>query len=206
MFKPLKRAWQRYLEALPRREEEPAPVSDAAILREMNPPLPPEQQAAFVELVALLTAHLPADVADKHRRSLRARLRRGGTPGQALCRWIAAHHGPKARNLGLLCVDWKAREELAWQAERIARCHGLAPAWAYDWRADSTWEAEFQRRGDQPVSAPLRGLALTLRAQGRVLLVLEDDDAVCACTVALADEAAARLLCGQLKISLAPEA
>ena len=206
MFSGIKRAWQRYLDSLPRREEEPPPVSDAAILREMNPALPPEQQAAFAQLVALLTAHLPPEVADKHRSSLQARLRRGGTAVQALGKWVAANHGPKARNLGLLCVDWKAREEIAWQADRIAKCHGLALAWACDWQADTTWEAECQRRGDQPVSAPLRSLAQALRAQGRVLLVFDDDDNVCACTVALADEAAARGWCAQLTITLAPEA
>jgi len=75
------------------------PVFDAAILREMNPPLPLEQQAAFAELVALVTTHLPADLADKHRRSLRTRVRRGDTAGQVPCKWIAAHHGPKVRSL-----------------------------------------------------------------------------------------------------------
>lgn len=205
MFNPLKRAWQRYLDALPRREDEPPPVSDAAILREMNPPLPPAEQAAFAQLVALITTHLPPDEADKHRSSLQNRLRRGGTAVQALGRWVATHHGPKARNLGLLCVDWKAREEIPWQAERMAKCHGLVLGWAYDWRSDTTWEAECQRRGDQPVSAPLRSLALALRAQGRVLLVFDHDDSVCACTVALSDEAPARALCLQLGVTLAPE-
>ena len=81
----LRQAWRRYLDSLPQ-DDEPPPVSDAAILREMHPPHPAEVQQAFTDLAALVTAHLPLDVADKAAANLVRRLRPGVTPLAALSR------------------------------------------------------------------------------------------------------------------------
>ena len=182
MFTALRQAWRRYLDSLPR-DDEPPPLSDAEIQRAMHPPHSDDVQQAFAELAALGTAHLPAEVAAKAAANLVRRLKPGVTPTSALVAWARAHHGPKQRNLGLLVVDWKAREELAWQAERIAKAHGVAADWAYDWRTDISWEG-WEARGDLPVSAPLRSLAEHLQHQGLELLVVVEDDTVAALAVA----------------------
>lgn len=44
MLAALRRAWKRYLASIPRAAEEPRPLSDAAILREMQPRLSQEMQ------------------------------------------------------------------------------------------------------------------------------------------------------------------
>ena len=187
MFAALRQAWRRYLDSLPRDDEPPA-VSDAAIRREMHPPHPAEVQQALADLATLVTAHLPPEVAAKAAANLVRRLKPGVTPQAALVAWARAHHGPKQRNLGLLVVDWKAREELAWQAERIAKAHGVAADWAYDWRTDAGWEG-WEARGDLPVSAPLRSLAAHLQQRGLALRVVVDDDTAAAFAVKAADAA-----------------
>lgn len=203
MFTALRQAWRRYLDSLPR-DEEPPPVSDAAIRREMHPPHPVAVQQAFADLATLVTAHLPPEVAAKAAANLVRRLKPGVTPQAALVAWIRAHHGPKQRNLGLLLVDWKAREELAWQAERIAKAHGVAADWAYDWRTDTTWEG-WEARGEQPVSAPLRSLHAHLLTKGLALQVVLDDDAVAALAVAADQAPVLQRLCARLSLE-APSA
>ena len=182
MFTALRQAWRRYLDSLPR-DDEPPPLSDAAILRDMHPPHAAEVRQAFAELAALVTAHLPPDVAGKAAAKLLRRLKPGVSPQAALVGWAAAHHGPKRRNLGLLAVDWKAREELQWQADRIAKAHGLAPGWTCDWQTDTTWQG-WETRNQQPVTAPLRALADHLAPRGLRLLVVGHDDTVAALAVA----------------------
>jgi hypothetical protein len=199
MFTALRQAWRRYLDSLPQ-DDEPPPVSDAAILREMHPPHPAEVQQAFTDLAALVTAHLPLDVADKAAANLVRRLKPGITPLAALVAWARAHHGPKQRNLGLLVVDWKAREEIAWQAERIAKAHGVAPGWSHDWRTDTTWEG-WEARGELPVSTPLRDLAAHLRQHGLALRVVAEDDTVAALAVANHRSDDLQRLCALLSIN-----
>lgn len=204
MFAPLRQAWRRYLDSLPR-DDEPPPLSDAAILRDMHPPHPAAVQQAFADLAALVTTHLPPEVAAKAGANLVRRLRPGVSPLSALVAWVRAHHGPKARNLGLLAVDWKAREELQWQADRIAKAHGVAPGWAHDWQTDTSlqgWEA----RNEQPVAAPLRHLATHLAAQGLALLVVAEDDTVAALAVPAASAGRLQQLCTTLAIPFGPGA
>jgi hypothetical protein len=202
MFTALRQAWRRYLDSLPR-DDEPTPLSDAAILRAMHPPHPADVQQAFAELAALVTAHLPPEVAAKAAANLGRRLKLGVTPQTALVAWVRAHHGPKQRNLGLLLVDWKAREEIAWQAERIAKAHGVVADWAHDWRTDIRWEG-WEARGELPVSAPLRSLPEHLQHQGLDLLVVVDDDTVAALAVAHRGVGQLRRLCTALAIQRSP--
>ena len=202
MFSALRQAWRRYLDSLPR-DDEPPPLSDAAIRREMHPPHPAEVQQAFADLAALVTAHLPAEVAAKAAANLVRWLKPGVAPQAALVAWARAHHGLKQRNLGLLLIDWKAREEIAWQAERIAKAHGVAGDWAYDWRTDTSWDG-WEARGELPVSAPLRSLAEHLQHQGLELLVVVDDDTVTALAVANGGAGRLRQLCTALAIQCGP--
>ncbi len=199
MFTALRQAWRRYLDSLPR-DDEPPPLSDAAILRAMHPPHSAAVQQAFVDLAALVTAHLPPEVAGKAASNLVRRLKPGVSPLTALVAWVRAHHGPKARNLGLLAVDWKAREELQWQSDRIAKAHGLAPGWACDWQSDTSWQG-WEARNEQPVSAALRSLAAHLATQGLQLLVVGEDDTVVALAVAASRAAELEHLCQALSIA-----
>ena len=200
----MRRAWRRYLDSLPR-DDEPPPLSDAAIRREMHPPHPAEVQRAFADLATLVTAHLPAEVAAQAAANLVRRLKPGVTPQAAMVAWARAHHGPKRRNLGLLVVDWKARDELGWQAERIAKAHGVAADWAHDWRTDTAWEG-WEARDELPVSAALRSLAAHLQRQGLSLRVVVDDDTVVALAVAGGRAGQLQQLCTVLAIPPAPDA
>jgi hypothetical protein len=204
MFTALRQAWRRYVDSLPR-DTGPPPLSDAEILRAIHPPHGAEVQQAMADLPALVTAHLPDEVAAKAATGLARRLRPGVTPTAALVGWMRAHHGPKSRNLGLLVVDWKAREELVWQADRIARAHGLEPGWTCDWRPDTSWHG-WEARNEPPVGAPLRSLAAHLAGKGLVLLVVQDDDTVAALAVAADQAETLQRLCATLGITEATAA
>jgi hypothetical protein len=200
MLSAIRRAWRSYLDSLPR-SEEPAPVSDAAIRREMSPPHPAEVRQAFAALAGIATGHLPQEAAVKAAAALSARLKPGTTPSEAMARWIGANNGPKSRNLGVMCVDWKAREEIQWQAERIAKAHRIELDWHYDFRADRSWEG-WEERGETPVSAPLRALADALRRQGLALIVLANDDTVCAFAVRVEHEVEVLALADRLGLAV----
>ena len=98
-------------------------------------------------------------------------------------------------------VDWRARDEIPWQAERIAKAHQIELDWRYDFRADRSWEG-WQERGETPVSAPFRALADALRRQGLALIVLASDDTVCAFAVRVEYEVEVLALADRLGLAL----
>ena len=93
MLSAIRRAWRSYLDSLPR-SEEPAPVSDAAIRRDMNPPHPAEVRQAFAALAGIATRHLPQEAAAKASAALSARLKPGTK--QASVTFAIASTGPEA--------------------------------------------------------------------------------------------------------------
>lgn len=178
MSSAIRRACRRHLDSLPR-SEEPAPVSDAAIRRDMNPPDPPEGRQAFAALAGIATWHLPPKLAVKAAGGLSARRQGGSTPSAAAARWMGAHDRPQSRNPGVMRVDWRARDEIPWQAERIAKAHQIELDGCADFRAERSREG-WEERGETPFSTPLRDLGDALRRQGPALIVPANGDTVCA--------------------------
>ena len=82
----------------------------------------------------------------------------------------------------MIALDWKAREEVSWQAARLARAHGVALDWTYDVAHDTEWQG-WQARDEAPVDTPLRSLAQALQPHGLVLCRLSVDDGVFAFAV-----------------------
>ncbi|MCF8203429.1 MAG: hypothetical protein K9J82_00015 [Methylotenera sp.] len=182
MFNKIRRMWQDYLRSIPQ-PDEPEPVSDREIVDDhfKAPPVPREQREAFEALSALLLAHLPDALSLPKGKQLRARLKPGVEPAEALGGWINDNNGPKSR-VGVMALDWKAREEVQWQAASLARAHGVALDWAYDVSRDTEWE-DWQARHEAPVDTPLRHLAKALLPHGLALCRFSVDDAVYAFAV-----------------------
>ncbi len=200
MLTALRRAWKKYLESLPQSEEEPLPMSDAANLRQLHPPLPNDVQHAFGELARELAAHLAPERATKAVEQLERRIGRPGvTPNEALVHWIASHAGPRKANLGIIALDWKARDEIVWQAKRLASAHRVPCRWNYDYRSDTSWQG-WQSRGEFPVSLPLRNLGAQLRSDGLALFVIAHDDTVGAFATRVDCAVHVKELCGKLEI------
>jgi hypothetical protein len=201
MFKTLRRMWQDYLRSIPQ-PDDPEPVSDREIIDAdfRPPPVPAEQRSAFDALSELLVAHLPEATAASKGRQLRSRLKPGVEPAEALGAWISANNGPKSR-VGVIALDWKAREEVQWQAVILCRAHGVALDWTYDVARDTEWQA-WQARDEAPVETPLKSLAQALRPQGIALCRMSVDDGVFAFAVSAAREAEVRQHCAVLGIEL----
>ncbi len=185
MFNKIRRMWQDYLRSIPQ-PDDPEPVSDREIFDDhfKAPPVPAEHVAAFEALSALLVAHLPEALSASKGKQLRARLKPGVEPAEALGGWISANNGPKSR-VGVVALDWKAREEVQWQAALLARAHGVTLDWAYDVDQDTEWEG-WQTRQEAPVDTPLRHLAQALLPQGIALCRFSVDDTVFAFAVKVA--------------------
>lgn len=185
MFDKLRRMWQDYLRSIPQ-PDDPESLSDRDIINTdfRPPPVPAEQRAAFDALSALLVAHLPEALAATKGKQLRSRLKPGVEPVEALCGWVSANNGPKSQ-VGVVALDWKAREEVQWQAARLARAHGVPLDWAYDVARDTAWQG-WQARHESPVDTPLRSLAQALLPHGLALCCFSVDDTVCAFAVTLA--------------------
>jgi hypothetical protein len=204
MFASIRRAWKQYLASIPSVEEDSKPLSNAAILRELAD-LKPHTKEAFLGLARIITAHLSAEVVGRRTQQLSSRLKPGATPSEALSRWITAHHGPKSDNLGVIAVDWKARDEIQWQAERLAKAHHVGLHWVYDPLSDTSWEG-WQARNEVPVIGPLRSLARELRRHELTLYVFQEDDTVCAFATPTDKERDVFALCQTLGIAIADEA
>ena len=207
MLAAFRRAWRRYLDSLPN-SEDPKPVSNAAILRELNPPQAPHAPAVQEALSALaqaITEHLQTEKAAQSASRLRTKLKAGVMPSEALSCWISANSGHKSANLGVMALDWKAREEIHWQAMRLARAHRIELDWAYDHRTDRSWEG-WQEKDELPVSAPLRALSSAMRKNGLGLYVFAEDDAVYAFATAAEHKEKVTQLCNFLGISIHSDA
>lgn len=201
MFNKLRRMWQDYLRSIPQ-PDDPEPVSDREIFEThfRPPPVPDEQRAAFEALSAVLVAHLPEALSATKGKQLRARLKPGVEPAEALGGWIGANNGPRSR-VGVVALDWKAREEVQWQAALLARAHGVPLDWAYDVAHDTEWQ-DWQARNEAPVDTPLRSLAQALLPHGVALCWFGVDDTVYAFGVKAAQRPEVRPCTDALGIDL----
>ncbi len=201
MFNALRRAWRAYVASIPP-PDDPEPVSDAVIWREhfRPPPIEPALRSAFDRLVALVHAHLPEDRAQARSKQASARFKPGAEPEEALQRGLLAGAGLTAAKLGFVGLDWKAREEIRWQAELLCKAHGLPEVWAYDWQT-SELHHDCAARGEFPVTAPLLDFGHWLNAHALALCVLPIDDSVLVFAVKLGAAEEARALCWQLGLA-----
>lgn len=203
MLSWIRGAWARYWASIPV-SDEPDLVPDGKIIREdFRPePIDPGWVAAFQELSSLLIAHLPDDARAREVGRLRALLKPGVTPAEALARWINKVASPSSRVGGFVSLDWKAREEVFWQARKLLAAHGLPDAWTDPVAGiDDEWQ-DGHARGEVPVDAPLRRFTHHLQGHGYTLSCFDVDDLVCAFAVEHARQPQVRTLCRALDIPL----
>ncbi len=200
MFSAIRRAWKNYIDSIPKPIEFES-VSDREIAKELNPPHSQEIVDAYSELSNYIVAHLEGEIAVKTRAAIVRQLKPALEPAEALCDWISARSGPQAKNLGLLAVDWKAREEINWQIQRIAKAHAVDLAWQYEWQSDESWQSEL-RENEFPVEVPLKYAGNYFGKCGLSLIVIVQDDAVFGFAVSSAKEDRVREICGKLSIRL----
>jgi hypothetical protein len=203
MFNALRRAWKNYWASIPAPADDEL-VPDGKIIREdFRPdPVDPGVRAAFAALAAAITAHLPAELGAKAQRQLVAKLKPGTEPIDALSQWISKVSAPNSSVHGFVAVDWKAREEIQWQADRLLKAHQLPPTWAYDVNGDQAWQS-WGERGEVPVDTPLKLLGVFLATHDHTLVRLHNDDVVCAFAIPAQALPEVQRLCQTAQIALA---
>jgi hypothetical protein len=206
MLSALRRAWKKYLESIPAADE-PELVPDGKIIREdfRPPPVDPEVKAAFGKLAKVLTSHLLQEAAIREERRFAAMLKPGVEPVEAIARWITKVSTPESGVGGFIALDWKAREEVQWQAEKLLKAHHLSLTWTYSVEEDEEWKT-WKERGEAPVKAPLRLFSNLLRTHGYTLFSFDCDDLVCAFAVPVSLQQQVASLCSSADIEAHSEA
>ncbi len=191
MLSVIRRTWKAFLDSLP--SGEPERIPDEQIIREYfrPPPVDKKTKATYKKLIELLHAHLEGEMATKHISRAVAKLKPGDLPIEVLDVGLLAGRGKVAASLGFIGLDWKACEEIYWQANLLCKAHGISDEWAYDWQTNSENEG-WQERGEVPVEAPLRSFGRWLRGYKVTLAYVGVDDSVLA--FAVSDENCATLL------------
>lgn len=141
-----------------------------------------EREAYFIELINIITEHLP----DKRRASaikhLRQKLRSEHDVEDILAAWFMQVTIPGQVALGTISLDWKAREEVEWQAQSLLKSHQIEAAWNYDFKSDFEWQNTLS--DDRfPVDYPLDLFNQFLDQHGYRLIRFSPYDNVCAFAV-----------------------
>ena len=204
MFAAIRRAWRAYLASIPK-SEEPERLSDKQIVREHFRPPPVSQlfRSTFDAFAEIVVSHLPTELANTKAQQLKAKLKPGEDPAGALGMWIHANCSPRSR-IGVISLDWKAREEVQWQAKLLARAHGVPLTWSYEHELDTEWKG-WQERNEVPVDTPLKELARALLHHELALCRFYADDTVYAFAVSRARLASVLEFCSILGIKLESE-
>jgi hypothetical protein len=153
----------------------------------------------------VITAHLPVDLGVKAKRQILAKLRPGTEPTDALSQWFCKASSPETKMFGFLAVDWKAREEIQWQADRLLKAHNLPQDWRYSVNDDQEWKA-WHDRSEAPVDTPLKSLGRFLSSHGYSLVRFNNDDLVCAFAVRSNQVESVQNICQEAGIPLAGDA
>lgn len=122
-------------------------VSDREILRELNADTGKARElAAFVRLAV---AHLKEPEARRLTRQVCDCLADCGSSIDALLSALVIEDGQQRGQWTLIAVDWKAEDEIAWQANELMSTRGVAERWHHDSEANPIGvPAAFERLSD----------------------------------------------------------
>jgi hypothetical protein len=199
MLSKFKRMWKTYLESIPRQRDHEE-ITDKQIIRDYFCPEPVslETQELFKQLVQLLCFHLAEDVAKKRSGIFLSKLKPGVDAESAL---VAGFHsgGKTIVRQGFMTLDWKAREEILWQAQLLSKVHAINDDWSYDCESDINHK-DWESRQEFPVMSPLRDFSKWLAKYGLALLTFCVDDSLHACVISQGAVEKTLNLCAELKI------
>lgn len=204
MFARLRQALRNYLASIPE-PDEPERVPHDQIVREHfpRPSVAPADRSAFNALADLIVSHLPEELANSKAKQLRAKLKPGVDPAAALAGWIQSNARPQSR-VGVVGLDWKARDEVTWQAAILINAHGVVSTWTYDSESDTEWK-DWQLHNELPVDTALKSLGRALMVHGVVLHRFTVDDGAYAFAVRHEKSAEVLERCAALNIALINE-
>lgn len=130
MFRALRNAWRNYVAAIP-----PSEIVDSIPPSQWDqvdllPTVSKAKRKAFADLLSLIYANLPAEVSVKLLADRAKLLIRGDDADTALHAALFPNEDDAAPgNHGFIACDWKATEEIEWQAARLCKAHGVLARW-----------------------------------------------------------------------------
>ena len=130
MLRILRRAWANYVASIPKSDFTDSIPESQWDQPELRPTVSKAKRKAFSELLAHAFSHLPQDQAASLIRSRAGALQRADEPEAALREALSADESQEpTENLGFILCDWKATEEVQWQAELLCDIHRLTGTW-----------------------------------------------------------------------------
>lgn len=189
MLRRLRDAWNKYLSSIPGTEVVDSVPEDQWDRADLVPKVSKARRSSFIEVLQIGFSHLPEVQAKALALERAALFDRADEADLALERALAEFESPEARaraSAAIVC-DWKAGDELEWQAALLARAHGLTEPWASP------------RQGLEP---DLGNLASWLHAQGLLLADFSSGDNVIAFAVRPQQAARLRALLRKLGVDV----
>lgn len=188
MLRALRRWWESHVASIPRSEVLDSVPESQWDQADLVPPVSKGKRKAFTQLLTVVFAHLPPQESE-------ALVQRGGkafTRADEVDTALRTALFPdeiegEPRNLGFIACDWKAVDEVQWQADRLCQAH----------RTSGQWSAP---EGD--LQSVLESFDSWLQSQGRSLLCFADGDSLLAFAVPTSEAASAVAIGKKLKLAI----
>ena len=111
-------------------------VSEREIWRELHPSA--EKKTQLRKFLRLITSHLSQAESRRLTRIAADSLEDACSAYDALSESILGENGQKRGKWIFIQVDWKAEDELEWQANELLSTRGVTEQWHHDWRNNPT--------------------------------------------------------------------
>jgi hypothetical protein len=130
MLRRLKDALQNYLASLPKSEVVDSIPPDQWAGVGPGFEVPKAKRRAFADLLALAYSHLPAEKSEQLVAQGARSLDNPDSAGGDLYAALVPEEDNEAASRGFIACDWKAADEVGWQADLLCRAHHIPPGWA----------------------------------------------------------------------------
>lgn len=166
MLRTLHRAWKNYIASIPKSEVVDSIPESQWNQGDLLPAVSKARRKAFTELLVLIFAHLSLnEAAALAKRGANALTRADEVDTALRDALLPPEDKESSENRGFIACDWKAAEEVKWQADLLCQAH----------RIPATWQAP---EGD--LKAVLQNFEFWLQQQGRQLLCFSVGDSLVA--------------------------
>ena len=129
ILRDLRAAWKNHISSLPQSQNiDSIPPSQWDRIDVVAKPSKAKRKA-FTELLVMIYAHLPPQEAVILVEAMSKLLRRDDDSDTALGEALIPREEQRAKNRGFIAGDWKATDEVQWQADALCRAHGVVPSW-----------------------------------------------------------------------------
>jgi len=188
MLRALRRWWENYVASIPKSEVVDSVPESQWDQPDLLPPVSKAKRKAFTDLLVHIHSHLPPHEAEPLVQRGAKALTRGDEVDSALRNALLPEQSEgEPLNLGFIACDWKAAEEVQWQADLLCQAH----------RTSGRWSAP----AGELVSV-LRSLDAWLQPQGRRLLCFYDGDCLVAFALATEQVSSAVAIGEKLKLAI----